>query len=151
MRLSRLSMLGVGVLSSMALVALMTDTATGAAGEQLTYARTAQASAAARPVLGPPVGRAVPAASAPSVASAGTSPWEPLRHAPPFYPGTMLLASDGTVLVHSEPPSGGTSVWYKLTPNPKGSYVDGTWSQIASMPAAMTLCISPPRSSRTGR
>jgi hypothetical protein len=57
-------------------------------------------------------------------------------HAPPFYPGTMLLASDGTVLVHSEPPSGGTSAWYKLTPNSKGSYVDGTWSQIASMPSA---------------
>ena len=47
----------------------------------------------------------------------------------------MLLASDGTVLVHSEPPAGGTSAWYKLTPNSTGSYVDGTWSKIASMPS----------------
>ncbi len=47
----------------------------------------------------------------------------------------MLLESDGTVLVHDEPASGGTNVWYKLTPDSKGSYVDGTWSQIASMPS----------------
>jgi hypothetical protein len=59
----------------------------------------------------------------------------PLKHAPPFAPGTMLLASDGTVLVHAEPESGGTSNWYKLTPDANGSYVDGTWSQIASMPS----------------
>ncbi len=47
----------------------------------------------------------------------------------------MLLASDGTVLVHSEPPSGGTSAWYRLTPTSKGSYIGGTWSKIASMPS----------------
>ncbi len=73
---------------------------------------------------------------APALAPAGPSPWTQLSHAPPFDPGTMLLASDGTVLVHVEPPSGGTSLWYKLTPNSKGSYIDGTWSQIASMPSA---------------
>ena len=47
----------------------------------------------------------------------------------------MLLQSDGTVLVHDEPASGGTAAWYKLTPNSRGSYADGTWSQIASMPS----------------
>ena len=31
--------------------------------------------------------------------------------------------------------TGGTPAWYKLTPNSKGSYIDGTWSQIASMPS----------------
>jgi hypothetical protein len=46
----------------------------------------------------------------------------------------MLLTSDGTVLVHAEPPAGGTDRWYKLTPDSSGSYADGTWSQIASMP-----------------
>jgi hypothetical protein len=46
----------------------------------------------------------------------------------------MLLASDGTVLVHAEPPAGGTSRWYKLTPGPKGSYVNGTWSKLPDMP-----------------
>jgi hypothetical protein len=53
----------------------------------------------------------------------------------------MLLESDGTVLVHDEPDNnatGGTNAWYKLTPDASGSYVNGTWSQIASMPAAYT-------------
>ena len=58
---------------------------------------------------------------------------------PPFgTPGTMLLESDGTVLVHNEPDNnttGGTNQWWKLTPDANGSYADGTWSQIASMPA----------------
>jgi hypothetical protein len=47
----------------------------------------------------------------------------------------MLLASDGTVLVHAEPPAGGTRTWYKLTPDSTGSYADGTWSKIAPMPS----------------
>ena len=53
----------------------------------------------------------------------------------------MLLESDGTVLVHDEPDNnvtGGTNEWWKLTPDSDGSYIDGTWSQIASMPAAYT-------------
>ena len=95
----------------------------------------AQSFAGVHPVVGPPVGRAKPATAVPNLASPQASPWATLKNAPPFDPGTMLLASDGTVLVHSEPPSGGTSVWYKLTPNSKGSYVDGTWSKIASMPS----------------
>ena len=74
------------------------------------------------------------AKSAPNLAPAQASPWTALTHSAPFDPGTMLLASDGTVLVHSEPPAGGTSAWYKLTPSSTGSYVDGTWSKIASMP-----------------
>jgi hypothetical protein len=51
----------------------------------------------------------------------------------------MLLESDGTVLVHDEPDNnttGGTNLWWKLTPDSTGSYADGTWSQIASMPAS---------------
>ena len=48
----------------------------------------------------------------------------------------MLLASDGTVLVHVEPPNaGGTSIWFRLTPDAHGSYINGTWSRIAPMPA----------------
>jgi hypothetical protein len=66
-----------------------------------------------------------------------SSPWTPLVNPPPFgTPGTMLLESDGTVLVHNEPDNnttGGTNQWWKLTPDANGSYVDGTWSQIASM------------------
>ncbi|HLH46064.1 MAG TPA: hypothetical protein VKV25_02830, partial [Acidimicrobiales bacterium] len=121
-------MAGLGVGASVALVALLSGSA----------AATARPSHPAFPggrlAVGPPVGRAAPVSWAPDVARAGHSPWVALKNPPPFDPGTMLLASDGTVLVHSEPPSGGTSAWYKLTPDAKGSYVDGTWSQIASMP-----------------
>jgi hypothetical protein len=70
------------------------------------------------------------------------SPWTPLENPPPFgTPGTMLLESNGTVLVHDEPDNnttGGTNEWWQLTPSPSGSYIDGTWSQIASMPSAYT-------------
>jgi hypothetical protein len=79
----------------------------------------------------------------PDSGPAGTaSPWTPLVNPPPFgTPGTMLLESDGTVLVHDEPDNnttGGTNAWWKLTPDANGSYADGTWSQIASMPADYT-------------
>ncbi len=102
----------------------------------IAVSHAAKAFAGVHPRVGPPIGRAKPAAAAPRTAAApAASPWKRLANAPPFDPGTMLLASDGTVLVHSEPPAGGTRAWYKLTPNSKGSYVDGTWSKIATMPS----------------
>lgn len=88
-----------------------------------------------RPTADPPFGHARPSGPVPAQAPASTSPWKRLRHAPPFVPGTMLLSSDGSVLVHEEPETGGTGAWFRLTPDEKGSYADGTWSQIASMPA----------------
>jgi hypothetical protein len=134
-RFGRRKIVGLGVAASIvSLIALVNGNAVAASGPHPAGSRLARALAGRRPILGPPLGRAKPATSAPNLATTGASPWEPLEHAPPFDPGTMLLASDGTVLVHAEPPSGGTSTWYKLTPNSKGSYVDGTWSKIASMP-----------------
>ena len=60
---------------------------------------------------------------------AGT--WTPLGHAAPVNIGTMTLLSDGTVMASAA--AGSTSnVWYKLTPDASGSYVNGTWSQLAS-------------------
>lgn len=41
-----------------------------------------------------------------------------------------LLLTDGTVLVHDQ----NSPNWYRLTPNSAGSYVNGTWSQVASLP-----------------
>lgn len=65
---------------------------------------------------------------------ASGSPWQELVHQPPFNPGPMLLLTDGTVLVQSVGSNGGGSPqWWRLTPNAKGSYVDGTWSKVASM------------------
>src|ERR1041385_6789708 len=66
-------------------------------------------------------------------AAAGAQTWQPLNHPATFGAGAMLLLTDGTVLVHSEQSS--SSQWYKLTPDAGGSYVNGTWSSIASMPA----------------
>jgi hypothetical protein len=66
-------------------------------------------------------------------AVASAQVWQPLNHAANFSAGTALLLTDGTVLVHSEQSS--SSQWYKLTPDANGSYVNGTWSQIAPMPA----------------
>jgi hypothetical protein len=51
----------------------------------------------------------------------------------------MLLLTDGRVLVHSEPNctgcKGNYSSWYMLTPDNTGSYVNGTWTQVASLPS----------------
>jgi hypothetical protein len=51
----------------------------------------------------------------------------------------MLLLTDGRVLVHSEPNckgcTGNYSNWYTLTPDNTGSYVNGTWKQVASLPS----------------
>ena len=114
-----------------------------ASAQRLSVTRTAQAPAQAQVPVGPPLGRPKPSGLKPYLGPAGTaSPWTPLKNPPPFgTPGTMLLESDGTVLVHDEPDNnktGGTTEWYKLTPDSKGSYIDGTWSRIASMPAGYT-------------
>lgn len=51
----------------------------------------------------------------------------------------MLLLTDGRVLVHSEPNCtgcvGNYNHWYTLTPDITGSYVNGTWKQIAPLPS----------------
>jgi len=47
-----------------------------------------------------------------------------------------MLLTDGTVIVHEEQ-NGGEANWYKLTPDAFGSYINGTWSQVASIPPAL--------------
>jgi hypothetical protein len=56
--------------------------------------------------------------------------WTPLSHAPGFAPSTALLLTDGTVMVQATD----SGSWWKLTPDLTGSYINGTWSQLASMP-----------------
>ena len=60
--------------------------------------------------------------------AAGT--WTPLAHAAPNSVSTMLLLSDGSVLAQK---GGVSSIWYRLTPDIHGSYVNGTWTTLASM------------------
>ena len=65
-----------------------------------------------------------------------TSPWQSLTNPPPFNPGAMIQLTDGSVLVQDQgPKNNGTNQWWRLTPDASGSYVDGTWSQVASLPS----------------
>jgi hypothetical protein len=62
---------------------------------------------------------------------AGAQIWTPLANQPPFAASNPLLLTDGTVIAHNA-----CAVdWWRLTPDSAGSYVNGTWSQIASLPA----------------
>jgi hypothetical protein len=61
-----------------------------------------------------------------------------LDHAPPDSFSLAFLLTDGTVMVQGDAvsmPGATVSRWYKLTPDAFGSYVHGTWSQLASLPA----------------
>jgi hypothetical protein len=58
---------------------------------------------------------------------AGT--WQGLVNQPSFHTSTMILLTDGRVMVQEE----ATPHWYALTPDSYGSYVNGTWSSLADM------------------
>ena len=83
----------------------------------------------------------MPAQSVPSVTS-GT--WTPLNDQPlshtsgslpsGFFPGSVFLLTNGTVLTQDANYANAID-WWKLTPDNTGSYVNGTWSQVASPPA----------------
>jgi hypothetical protein len=66
------------------------------------------------------------------------SPWTPLTNQPTFLDdincagaANPLLLTDGTVMVQE----GGCQQWWRLTPDASGSYANGTWSQLATLPA----------------
>jgi len=59
--------------------------------------------------------------------------WTPLKNQPTFMvngAGPGLLLTDGTVMVHD--PCG--TDWWQLTPDNTGSYINGTWKQLAKAP-----------------
>jgi len=69
---------------------------------------------------------------------AGQAPsWQMLTSQPPVLnyaacgPGNPLLLTDGTVMLADD----GCQDWWKLTPDTTGSYVNGTWTQLASLPS----------------
>jgi hypothetical protein len=73
-----------------------------------------------------------------AVLGSAQSPWTRTTNNPPVNLGAALLLTDGTVIAHEENDQNGdvaTNHWYKLTPDINGSYINGTWSQIASMPS----------------
>jgi len=93
-----------------------------------------------------PIAIAAALIAAPLTAHAGT--WQPLKNAPPlpeiidpsgtdFGPGgaaVPILLTDGTVLIQNQGPGGEDASVFKLTPDIHGSYVNGTWSEVASKP-----------------
>lgn len=74
---------------------------------------------------------------------AGQGNWTPLVNDPTFLNGALgqLLLTDGSILVRdtwnpaSDANAVGTRNIWKLTPDIYGSYVNGTWSQLAPLPA----------------
>jgi hypothetical protein len=83
--------------------------------------------------------------------AAGAGTWQPLVQAPPVGeivdpttdpptdlgpggPVAPVLMTDGGVLVHVASAVGSDPRIFKLTPDINGSYLNGTWSQLASMP-----------------
>ncbi|MDQ2765313.1 MAG: hypothetical protein M3Y22_18105 [Pseudomonadota bacterium] len=77
----------------------------------------------------PRLGSDASAGQAAFVSNSGGS-WETVTKAPSGGLCNPLLLTDATVIVHNCD----TPVWYRLTPDIKGNYADGTWSQIASLP-----------------
>jgi hypothetical protein len=71
---------------------------------------------------------------APFVAERGSisGTWTPLASFAPQPVDTGLLLTDGTVVMHVGPCTG---TWLRLVPDSTGSYVNGTWQKIASMPS----------------
>src|SRR5437868_14079029 len=57
--------------------------------------------------------------------------WTRLTNSTPFQASQALLLTDGTVLCQNIL----SGQWYKLKPDQFGSYVNGKWSQAASMPS----------------
>src|SRR6516225_5537791 len=80
---------------------------------------------------------AIAAGAGAAAAAAPLSPWQLLPNQPPVLdyvdcgPGSSLLLTDGTVMTADD----GCQDWWKLTPDAFGSYVNGTWTQLASLPA----------------
>jgi hypothetical protein len=130
----------VGVAGVAALAVVIFASAPLASASRATRAQLAAlpAASAGHPILTPFKHLTPPGVKPPLATAETASPWTPLVNPPPFgTPGTMLLESDGTVLVHNEPDNNtvaATNEWWKLTPDANGNYADGTWSQIASMP-----------------
>jgi hypothetical protein len=82
------------------------------------------------------VGAPQSAAGAQTASSEGrsSSTWTPLANQPTFLldgAANPILLTDGSVLVQDA----GFPDWWKLTPDKNGSYINGTWTQVASLPA----------------
>lgn len=60
-----------------------------------------------------------------------TSKWTKLKNEPTWETDTALQLTDGTIMVHQY----NSTAWWRLTPDITGNYVNGTWTQLGSMPS----------------
>lgn len=101
-----------------------------------TVARPATANAQRLTPIPHPIGAPDPTAAGARAAAApqlAPSQWTPLVAQPVFLfngAASPILLTDGTVLVQDS----GFPDWWRLTPDDTGSYVNGTWSEVASLP-----------------
>jgi hypothetical protein len=65
----------------------------------------------------------------PGALEVATSSWQKLTNQPTFNTDTAHLLTDGTVIMHQY----NSPNWWRLTPDISGSYLNGTWTQLASM------------------
>jgi hypothetical protein len=106
-----------------------------AAGIGLATTLTAVGAASAASTQSGPVGDPIPPQfstppSASLPANTTGSGWTALAN-PRFSPDGMWLLTDGSVLFHEY----ATTHFWRLTPSSTGSYSEGTWSEVASLPA----------------
>jgi len=64
--------------------------------------------------------------------------WTALTNQPSFNGNHMMLLTDGTVLVQEL----ASANWHKLSPDSLGSYVNGTWTVLATGPNGPTYYAS---------
>lgn len=117
--------------SALALAA-MASVSTGAAAHEI-YLPFHWGTKAPKPITPRVVNRAP--YIAPRASGSGT--WTDVGGVPFSNEGgsAPLVLTDGTVMI-KQSFTGSAGVWYKLAPDSKGNYTDGTWTKLASMPSA---------------
>ena len=78
-----------------------------------------------------------------SIQSDAQGTWLPVhRPSPDYFNGLTLLLSDGSLMVKTTPGHKDTAgaTWDRLTPDINGSYVNGTWSKMATMHYTRLYC-----------
>jgi hypothetical protein len=61
--------------------------------------------------------------------------WTALKNQPTFAANDAQQLTDGRILVQEYAPTSGLDEFWTLTPDNTGSYVNGTWAQVASLPS----------------
>ena len=115
------------VSAPLVLAAVIQPGAAGAAIHPAPHARALHRSGSTR--LTHRGSRATSLTSATSICGQTTGKWQAVEGAT-FPTGQILQLTDGSVMVQQE----GTGNWYRLTPDSKGCYYDGSWSALPSMP-----------------